>query len=651
MSVHGQNLGRGGVALTFGGVAIRAKSGAGQALGVFFVGLLALVMIGMDSCSSKPNVAPSEGATLFVQRCSSCHSPNNDMRAPAPAALHLMSQRFILAALDSGRMKFEAKGLSKTQRHAIAAYLAAPDSPIVAFAGNCSRDLDPPGHAPAWHGWGVNPSNNRYQNAIESGLSAESVGSLKLKWAFGFPGAAATFGQPTSYGGRVFVGSEDGTVYTLDAATGCLWWMYKASATVKTAISVSGDGEAAYFGDTNGNVYALRVADGSVMWRVHPEAHEAARVTGSPLLLGKRLYVPVSSGEEGASANPMYPCCTFRGSVVALDTSTGRTIWRSYTIDDAPKPTRKGPSGVQYYGPSGAAVWSSPTADLKAQVLYVATGNNYSDPSTDSSDAVIAYDLRTGKRLWSQQFTPKDVWNSGCVAEKKDSCPAPHGDDYDFGAPPILTALPNGRRMLLAAQKSGIIYALDPDDKGRLLWKVRIGKGGPLGGVEWGGATDGRYSYFPLSDFDFDNPNVGGGVFAVDLVKRKVVWHIDPAKPTCAGQYGCSPAQMAPPTLIPGVLFVGSLDGHLRAYEAKNGNLIWDFDTAQAFKTANGIPAHGGSLNGAGPAIAGGMMFVNSGYTNAMPGNVLLAFSAEKGDPQTTPTPLATSSMQIQNHR
>lgn len=564
------------------------------------------------------------------------------MRAPEPVALHRMSKGLILAALNSGRMKFEARGLSKVQKNSIAIYLAAPDSPVVAFTGHCAKDLDPPPNPPMWSGWGADPGNSRYQLKAAAGLNRNQLKNLKLKWAFGFPGAVATFGQPTSYAGKLFVGSEDGTVYALDAATGCMWWMYKASATVKTAISIGNGGTAAFFGDTNGNVYALKVDDGSVIWQVHPEPHPAARITGSPLLVGSRLYVPISSGEEGASADPAYPCCTFRGSVIALDTATGQQVWKAYTIAADPQPTRKSPQGVQYWGPSGAAVWSSPTADLKRQIIYIATGNNYSDPSTDMSDAVIALDMKSGKKLWSRQLMPRDVWNSGCVAEKKDNCPPQRGDDYDFGAPPMLKSLLDGRRILLLAQKSGVIYALDPDHQGQMLWKSRIGKGGPLGGVEWGGAANDRYGYFPLSDFDFDNPNVGGGVFALDLLTGKEVWHVSPPKPSCAGQYGCSPAQMAPPTLIPGILFAGSLDGHLRAYDARHGDVLWDFDTAQNFKTTNGVHAHGGSLNGAGPAIVSGMLFVNTGYTNAMAGNVLLAFAVDVDSSARIKSPVAS---------
>jgi polyvinyl alcohol dehydrogenase (cytochrome) len=594
-----------------------------------FLLLFALISC-FAACSRRQPPVPVDAAALFTKKCASCHSSDNNMRAPAPEALRQMSRSAILAALQSGRMRWEGKHLSGVEKTAVANYLGLPDVPTAALAtAYCARDLDPPPNPPGWAGWGGDSSNSRYQAATAAGLSRDQLKNLKLKWAFGFAGAAATYGQPTSFAGKLFVGSEDGTVYALDSATGCLWWMYKASATVKTAISIGENGSTAFFGDTNGSVYALKVADGTFVWKAHPDTHPAARITGSPLLVDNRLYVPISSGEEGSAADPTYPCCTFRGSVVALDTATGNEIWRAYTIADPPQPTTKSATGVQYSGPSGAAVWSTPTADIKRHALYISTGNNYSDPPTDSSDAVMAFDLNSGKKLWSRQFTGKDVWNSGCVAEKKDSCPHDRGDDYDFGAPPLLKTLGGDRDILLLAQKSGMVYAVDPQHRGKLLWRSRIGHGGPLGGIEWGGAADAKRAYFPLSDFDFDNPNVGGGLFALDLRTGKRAWYAAPPKPACAGKFGCSPAQMAPPTSIPGVVFAGSLDGHLRAYDARDGSVLWDFNTAQEFHTTNGLRAHGGSLNGAGPAIVSGMLYVNTGYTNAMDGNVLLAFSVD----------------------
>jgi polyvinyl alcohol dehydrogenase (cytochrome) len=597
---------------------------------LFLIFLLCFsVIIFFEGCSRKQAAPAPDGKALFAKKCAGCHEGNTDSRAPAQQALQQMSRDAIYAALDTGRMKWEGKFLSKAEKHAISDSLGTPDVTTVAqMTGFCARDLDPPPNPPGWAGWGSDAENSRFQPEVAAGLTRDDVKNLKLKWAFGFPGAAATFGQPTSYAGRLYVGSEDGNVYALDSATGCLWWRFKASATVKTAISIGNKGTTAFFGDTNGFVYALKADDGSVVWKGRPDSHPAARITGSPLLVGNRLYVPISSGEEGAAADPNYPCCTFRGSVAALDTVTGKRVWRAYTLAEEPHPTRKNAQGVQYFGPSGVAVWSSPTADVKRHVLYIATGNNYSDPPTNSSDAVIAFDMRSGKKLWSRQFTPDDLWNAGCVAEKKDNCPQEHGDDYDFGAPPILRSV-GGRDVLLLAQKSGIVYALDPARRGAMLWKTRIGKGGPLGGIEWGGAADGRYGYFTLSDYDFDNQLAGGGVFALDLRNGKKVWYAAPAKPACAGQFGCSAAQMAPPTLTPGVLFAGSLDGHLRAYDARDGSVLWDFDTVQDFRTTNGVKAHGGSLNGAGPAVVSGMVYVNTGYTNALAGNVLLAFSAD----------------------
>jgi polyvinyl alcohol dehydrogenase (cytochrome) len=603
-------------------------------LSSFYLATLACLAaaLALSSCSRSHRQSPPaiDGAAIFKNKCASCHSTGNDMRAPEPAALREMSQSSVLSALETGRMKWEGKTLSKGELKAVSTYLGKPNEYQYAkVTAMCARDLDPPAHPPIWAGWGVDLNNTRFQSAVAAGLNRGQVKNLKLKWAFAYPGAAATFGQPTTYAGKLFLGSEDGTVYSLDQATGCIWWTFRASDTVKTAVAIGNNGRLALFGDTNGYVYAVNVSDGSLVWRVRPESHSAARITGSPVLVGSRLYVPISSGEEGAAADPHYPCCTFRGSLAALDVNTGKQIWKRYTIPESPGPTRKSSQGVQYYGPAGAAVWSPPTIDTKRHVIYVATGNNYSSPSTETSDAVVALNMETGKMLWHQQFTPRDLWNSGCVAEQRDSCPENRGDDYDFGAPPVLKTLAGGKKILLVAQKSGMVYALDPDSAGKILWRRRIGKGGPLGGIEWGGAADSRHAYYPLSDFDDSNPQAGGGLFALNLRTGKQAWYSAPPKPACIGAFGCSAAQMAPPTVIPGVVFAGSLDGHIRAYDSRNGTVIWDFNTAQEFHTTNGLKAHGGSINGCGPTIVGGMVFVNTGYTNAMDGNVVLAFSTD----------------------
>ena len=309
-------------------------------------------LIGASGCSGNHDPSSVDGAGLFASRCARCHRENNDLRAPQPEALRQMSQSTILAALDSGRMKWEAKRLSKVEKEAMAGYLGkSRASPSAERSNFCPRDLDPPADPPVWAGWGADAHNSRFQPGPEAGLDREGVERLTLRWAFGFPRAAATFGQPTSFAGRLFVGSEDGTVYALDAATGCTWWAFRASATVKTAIAVGDQGRMAFFGDTNGYVYAVNIKDGSLVWKVHAESHAAARITGSPLVVGSRLYVPISSGEEGAAADPRYPCCTFRGSVVALETASGSQIWKTYTIDQIPVPTHRSREGVQYWVP------------------------------------------------------------------------------------------------------------------------------------------------------------------------------------------------------------------------------------------------------------------------------------------------------------
>ena len=543
-----------------------------------------------------------------------------------------MTSGSILRALESGKMSQQGSSLSAEDRSALADFLGTADTPAPLPPGACAAKTFSIAGDPSWSGWGADVTNSRYQPDGKAGLARETVPRLKLKWAFGFPGASATYGQPTVAGGRLFVGSEDGTVYSLDARTGCTYWTYKAEATVKTAVSLDSSGHTAYFGDTNGNVYAVLSENGRLLWKVRADVHPQARITGAPLFFSDRLYVPVSSGEEGAAMDPHYPCCTFRGSVVALEAQSGNIIWKAYTIPEPARLTgRRNSAGTRLSGPAGAAVWSSPTIDLKDHAVYVATGNAYSEPDSRFSDAVIAFDMYSGKMRWSRQFTPNDRWNIACIAPDRANCPRGPGNDFDFGSAPILKALPDGRRVLLAAQKSGVVYALDPDHRGRVLWQVRIGHGGPLGGIQWGGGADQTVAYFPRSDWDDSGPAAGGGMFALQIATGEKVWYTAPPQPACAAQPGCSAAQMAPVTVIPGVVFSGSLDGHLRAYDAHDGTVIWDFDALHDFPTVNGAKASGGSMNQSGPAIVDGMLYVNSGYTNAISGNVLLAFSVDGG--------------------
>ncbi|MDE3179733.1 MAG: PQQ-binding-like beta-propeller repeat protein [Acidobacteriota bacterium] len=571
------------------------------------------------------------GRKVFIQHCAVCHRLNSGTRAPLPSALRQMPAEAILQALRNGVMKQQGSALTADEQEAVARYLGRRGAPPARITtGFCSPGSSPQLQGdPAWAGWGNGITNARFQagDPGETGADRDWVSRLRLKWAFGFPVPSTV--QPVVFGGRVLTGSADGSIYSLDARTGCIYWIFKASSEIRSSISVSPDGRRAFAADSQANVYSINAATGALIWKAHIDPHPLAIITGSPLLYDGRLYVPVSSSEEGAAVNPYYPCCTFRGSLVALDAATGKQIWKTYTVQKTPALTGKNLLGIPTYGPSGAAIWSSPTIDLKRKAIYVATGNNYSHPSGIHSDAVLAFAIETGRIIWSRQVTPNDTWTVACISGDKTNCPHDAGDDYDFGSPPILVKLAGGRNLILAAQKSGMIYAIDPDHERKIVWETRIAKGGAIGGVEWGGAAGDGKAYFPVSDWVQSVPLAGGGLAALRIATGAELWHAKPIRPACLKTPGCSAAQVAPVTAIPGVVFSGSMDGYLRAYDARNGHIFWDADTARAFKTTDGIPAHGGSMNKNGAAVAGGMIFVESGSPQGMPGNVLLAFSVD----------------------
>jgi polyvinyl alcohol dehydrogenase (cytochrome) len=587
--------------------------------------------------------SPPDGAALYKKYCAGCHE-SGVARTPNTKVLSGLSPERTLMALESGPMMIMGQRRTSAERVAIAEFLAGrslghepPAAPPESALCKESAAWSSPLAGPRWNGWGADLTNRRFQPTAQAGLSADDVPRLHLKWAFGFPGDIQAYAQPAVAGGRVFVGSASHNVYSLSASTGCIYWTLEAEAPVRTAISLSANGEAIYFGDIHANVYSADAATGRLLWKIRADEHSEARITGAPTLSGNRLYVPVASSEEVSAADALYQCCRFRGSIVGLSTATGKTIWKTYTIADAARPTRKNKAGTQLWGPSGAAVWSSPTLDIAHHILYTATGDSYSDPAAPSSDAILALDMESGKILWVRQMTAHDAFNLACPSSDKTNCPEANGPDFDFGSSPILVDLPNGRRALVAGQKSAIVYALDPDRGGELLWQARVGRGGTLGGIQWGPAADADNIYTAVSDITRTlgpaglelNPEIGGGISAVRLASGEIVWHTPP--PGCGDRRPCSPAQSAAVTVIPGVVFSGSSDGHLRAYATATGKIVWDYDTMREYQTVNGVPARGGSIDGPGPVVAGGMLFVNSGYgaMGGIAGNVLLAFSAD----------------------
>ncbi|HYO82038.1 MAG TPA: PQQ-binding-like beta-propeller repeat protein [Bryobacteraceae bacterium] len=588
--------------------------------------LLSTLAFGLSAASAP------EGAELYRQHCSACHTRPAAPRVPNEAALRNLSTRRIVQSLDTGIMMMPGRRVTPDGRRAIAEFLTGrklADDPLPTLAGTCSEPVALRPNAPRWTGWSASSGNTRY--LAMGGPAVSSLSKLRLRWAFGFEGDVVAFAHPAVFGGRVFTGSAAGDVWALDSKSGCTIWRFGADTGVRTAPVIwqePGGRTVLFVGDLQSNLYALDAADGTLIWRKRLDPHPVARLTAAPALHDGKLYVPVSSFEEGMGSDPTYACCTFRGSVAALDAATGTELWRRYLVPAAARPTRKNSSGVQLFGPSGVAVWSTPTVDAPRGLVYVTTGDNYTDPATDLSDAVLALRLRDGAIAWSRQVTPGDTWNAACMGDKI-NCPEEEGPDHDFGSPAMLVRTEAGRELIIAAQKSGVVYALDPDRAGRIIWEARAGKGGLLGGIQWGPATDGRYVYAPISDVVIpEAATTGGGLVALRVETGKEVWRAAPA--SCGERRPCSPAQMAAATVIPGAVFSGARDGVMRAYSTETGKVLWSFDTVRSFTTVNGVEAKGGSIDGPGAVVAEGLVLIPSGYSywGGMPGNVLLAFEA-----------------------
>lgn len=514
------------------------------------------------------------------------------------------------------------------------------------WATDCSKEntLNPNSRILASH-WGSNLNNNRFQSAQNSALSAADVPRLKLKWAYylppRFPGISELRSQAAVTEDTVYLGAQDGTVYALDTETGCTRWTYTNDTQVRSAITlaqVENAPRTLFFGDDDGLVTALNATTGEKLWQTEMDPHPNALITAAPTFYKNRLYVSVSSLEVITAMNPLYNCCTFRGSVAALDAATGKKIWQTFTTPPSKKTSRNA-LGVQMWGPSGAPVWNSPTIDSKRNALYVGTGENYSSPAGQGSDSVLAMDLNTGKLLWANQVTPNDAWNMSCTMPGKLNCPKEDGFDLDIGANTILFHSDNGRDLVIAGQKSGIVWALDPDNQGKILWKTKVGRGGALGGIHWGIGSDERYLYIPNSDYELsflkiiDARRPPGkktpGMNALDPLTGKIVWHT-PLAFSCDTPTDCDDGLSAPPSIIPGIVFAGTMKGELHAYNRDTGEIIWKDDTTRTVMTVNGKKAHGGSIEADGPVIAGGQLYIHSGYGKmGKDGNVLLVYSVD----------------------
>jgi polyvinyl alcohol dehydrogenase (cytochrome) len=585
------------------------------------------------------------GKALFAENCAGCHE-GGFPKAPQSYTLELMSPAGILSTLEDGIMKQQAAHLSHEQRVHISEYLtktsladykAAP-APLMCAGDAKAFDLSKP---PASFGWGYD--NRRFIPAEVGGLTASDMPRLKLKWGFAFPGAKQARSQPVVAMGAVFVGSQDGTVYALDLATGCARWTAKVPAEVRTTIVVEpwdashkAPRPRLFFGDLLGRVYALDALTGKELWRVRPDEHPNATITGTPVPFRGTLYVPVSSLEVGSASDPNYACCTFRGSLVALDSQTGKTRWQHFTVQRAPAPAGKTRSGTDIFAPSGAPVWGSPTIDDKRGLIYHGSGENYSSPADGNSDALFAVDMKTGQRRWVYQLTKNDAWNNSCMVKGHSNCPVQNGPDSDLAASILLVDIGGGRQALIAGAKSGTVTAVDPDANGKLLWKTQVGRGSLQGGIHFGMAAEGTRIYVPI--YDSKDTSDGGlytdpgfpGVHALDARSGRILWR-GKGGDRCQGRKDCEAGVSAAITAIPGAVLAGYLDGWLRVHDGASGKVAWQVDTAQPVKTANGAVATGGSMSGPGPTLSDGHLILNSGYGFArkMPGNALLVYSID----------------------
>jgi polyvinyl alcohol dehydrogenase (cytochrome) len=559
-------------------------------------------------------------------------------------SLKQLSADAVVTALTTGRMAAQAQRLSQQDRVAVAEFVTGK-TVSVQTAGTPGGQCDAKSQGSAaslslgqgsWNGWGGTPAGNRFTK--DGGITSAQVPRLRLAWAFGFPRVLSARTQPAVAGDWLFTASDTGEVFGLNAKTGCIRWTFQAKAGVRGALSVSplGAGKfGVYFGDGQSNAYGLDAITGKQLWTLKVETHPNSSITAAPVVHDGRVYVTTAAvAEESRGQDPNYACCSFRGSISAIDVLTGERIWKSYTIAQEPKPRGKSSKGVELLGPAGAPVWGAPTLDTKRGVLYVATGNGYAGPPQKAMNAIIAIDLKTGAHKWLQQTIPNDIWLMQCVAQStaKDkqvnpNCPDEQGPDFDFSAAPLITTTAAGRDLIVVPQKSGVLWALDPDKGGEVVWQYRYGQGSGMGG-QWGAAADGVNAYIGTGDGMSPTP---GGMHAVNLVTGQRVWSKGPQPTLCAAGFGCSASQAGAISAIPGVAFSAGADGGLRAFSSTDGSIVWMFDTNRPFKTVNGVEANGGSMDASGVTVSGGMLYLNSGYGGIVgrPGNVLLAFRVE----------------------
>ncbi len=587
----------------------------------------------------KPIFPQNQGAPNFERLCSSCHTAEGlnvgGRLVPPVATLKALTPEQVYASVTVGTMAPMAATLSDPLKRELASFVTGKRfSDTASYAvermpNRCASNpaLGELAATASWNGWGTGPDNARFQPAGPAGLRAGDVPKLKLQWAFGFPGGSSGTSQPTVAFGRVFVGSDNGFFYSLDAKSGCGYWSFRPEPPAPSATGpyapmigpiagYEGTRYAVYIVTRALTAFALDAHSGKPLWQAKIEGGGGLR--GSATLADGRIYVPLTGSETMVGANGA--CCRSRGAVVSIDAATGRVVWRADTIQEPLRQLGAKADGSPVTGPSGASVWNAPTVDLKRRRVYVGTGNSFGPVAASTSDSVLALDMADGRIVWHHQEFKDDAFMLNCPDKNTagGNCPPVLGPDWDFGGSSvILKTLASGKDVLLAAGKGGMAIALDPD--GKLLWRTKLYGAMPPtadGLVLFGGAADATRVYYPLQQ-------PGGGLAAVRLEDGKIDWNV-PLGADARGQFG-------PASGIPGIVFTGGWDGVLRALDT-NGRSVWTFNSREPLKTVNGVAADGGSFGSAGATIAGGMVYAVSGYVGMQAGysgNVLLAFAPQ----------------------
>ena len=583
------------------------------------------------------------GNSLYQENCAVCHNGTVE-KAPATNWLEALIPQALFRTMNQGIMMEQSSHLTEEEKILIVEFLMKQnrsDFPEEAELNYCSADkvTFDLREAPEPYGWGYNTS--RFIPKKSGGLDSRNITKLKLKWAFGFPYSQRARSQPLLALGSIFVGSQSGDVYALDLDTGCVKWNFTASAEVRTAIimdewkngTIPSQRPYLYFGDIIGNAYAIDAQSGELIWKIKANSHPNSTLTAAPAIFEDKLFIPISGLEVVAAFDDQYECCTFRGGILVVEARSGKQIWKQYSIPVPAKYHGKTSVGTKMYGPSGAPIWTSPNIDKKRRYVYVGTGENYSSPADDSSDAIIAYNIDTGEEVWRRQTLSGDAWNLACMAKDNPNCPEENGPDLDYSASSISIDL-GFRDILVAGQKSGVVYGLDPDN-GEILWSNVLSGGGTQGGVHFGMASEGETVYVPLHDMEQTNDgkiyeDLKPGVHSVDAKTGELLWSkINPNN--CGDIKFCDPGVSAALTAIPGAVIAGHQDGKIRIYDKEDGEILWSFDALREFESVSGVPASGGGFSGPGSAIRNGYMAMNSGYGiyYHMPGNALLLFSVD----------------------